>query len=35
MNEDALKHFVRFIESVSASLRTDSGDVMVSNLDIK
>ena len=35
MNEDALKHFVRFLETVSASLRTDGGDVLVSNLDIK
>lgn len=32
MNEDALRHFVGFIESVSASLRTDHGDVMVSGL---
>lgn len=32
VNETALHHFVKFIESVSASLQTDSGDVMVSNL---
>lgn len=32
VNEEALYHFVRFIETVSASLRTDAGDVMVSNL---
>ena len=31
-NDEALHHFVRFIETVSASLKTDSGDVMVSNL---
>jgi hypothetical protein len=32
VNEDALRHFVGFIETVSASLRTDHGDVMVSGL---
>ena len=32
MNDVALHHFVKFIESVSASLRTDQGDVMVSGL---
>lgn len=32
MNEEALYHFVRFIETVSASLEKDTGDVMVSNL---
>lgn len=32
VNAEALGHFVRFIETVSASLRTDHGDVMVSNL---
>lgn len=32
VNEVALHHFVRFIESVSASLETDSGDVMVSGI---
>lgn len=31
-NREALHHFVKFIESVSASLRKDDGDVMVSNL---
>lgn len=33
INEDALFHFVKFIETVSASLQTDNGDVMVSNLN--
>ncbi len=32
VNEEALRHFVKFIESVSASLETDGGDIMVSNL---
>lgn len=32
INEQALHHFVKFIETVSASLRKDSGDVLVSNL---
>lgn len=32
INKQALFHFVRFIENVSASLERDSGDVMVSNL---
>lgn len=32
INDVALHHFVKFIETVSASLRTDSGDVMVSGL---
>ena len=32
VNEAALRHFVSFIETVSASLRTDHGDVMVSGL---
>lgn len=32
VNEDALRHFVSFIETVSAALRTDHGDVMVSGL---
>ncbi len=32
MNELALTHFVKFIETVSASLQRDSGDVMVSGL---
>ena len=30
VNDVALHHFVKFIETVSASLRTDHGDVMVS-----
>lgn len=32
VNAEALFHFVKFIETVSASLQRDSGDVMVSNL---
>ncbi len=32
INNEALAHFVKFIETVSASLRTDHGDIMVSNL---
>ena len=32
VNDEALHHFVRFIETVSASLKTDHGDIMVSNL---
>ena len=32
INNEALSHFVKFIETVSASLRTDHGDVMVSNI---
>ncbi|MCB0365416.1 MAG: PilZ domain-containing protein [Bdellovibrionaceae bacterium] len=32
LNNEALTHFVKFIETVSASLERDSGDVMVSNL---
>lgn len=32
VNDEALHHFVKFIETVSASLHTDHGDVMVSNL---
>ena len=32
-NKEALEHFIRFMETVSASLRTDHGDVIVSNLD--
>lgn len=31
-NQDALQHFVKFIETVSASLKTDHGDVMVSGI---
>jgi hypothetical protein len=33
-NQEAIEHFIRFIESVSASLKTDRGDVIVSNLDL-
>lgn len=32
INDVALHHLVKFIETVSASLRTDNGDVMVSGL---
>lgn len=32
INNEALGHFVKFLESVSASLRSDHGDVLVSNL---
>lgn len=32
VNDVALGHFVKFIETVSASLERDGGDVMVSNL---
>ena len=32
VNDVALHHFVKFIETVSASLKTDHGDVMVSGL---
>lgn len=32
LNDQALQHFVKFVESVSASLQTDTGDVIVSNM---
>jgi hypothetical protein len=32
VNDQALFHFVKFIETVSASLQGDKGDLMVSNL---
>lgn len=32
INNDALTHFVAFLESVSASLRTDNGDIVVSKI---
>jgi hypothetical protein len=32
INDEALFHFVKFIETVSASLHGDAGDIMVSNL---
>lgn len=32
MNDVALHHFVKFIENVSANLKTDSGDVLVSHI---
>lgn len=31
-NDVALHHFVKFIETVSASLKTDTGDVLVSHI---
>ncbi len=31
-NSEALLHFVKFIETVSASLKSDSGDIIVSKL---
>ena len=33
LNKEALHHFVKFIESVSASLESDAGDIMVSNIN--
>ena len=33
VNEKAIEHFISFLESVSALLKTDHGDVIVSNLD--
>ena len=32
INKEALYHFVKFIETLSSSLRSDDGDVMVSNI---
>jgi len=32
VNQESLYHFVKFIETVSASLERDGGDVMVSNI---
>lgn len=32
INEDALHHFVRFVETVSAILQTDNGDLQVSSV---
>lgn len=32
INDEALFHFVKFIETVSASLKSDRGDIMVSSL---
>lgn len=32
MNNDALTHFISFLESVSASLKTDKGDVIVTKV---
>lgn len=33
VNKEAIEHFIRFVETISASLKTDQGDVIVSNLD--
>lgn len=33
VNEEALFHFVKFLETVSTSLRKDDGDVLVSHLN--
>lgn len=35
MNNVALHHFVKFIENVSATLKTDHGDIQVSNVSNK
>lgn len=35
VNNVALRHFVKFIESVSATLKTDSGDIQVSQIASK
>jgi len=32
INDEALFHFVKFIETVSASLQSDKGDIMVSSI---
>lgn len=32
INDEALHHFVKFIETVSAALKSDHGDIMVSSL---
>ncbi len=32
VNDVALHHFVKFIENVSATLKTDTGDLLVSNI---
>jgi hypothetical protein len=32
INDQALYHFVKFVETVSAALERDTGDIMVSNL---
>jgi len=31
VNDTALHHFVKFVESVAPSLRKDDGDLLVSN----
>lgn len=35
VNEEALFHFVRFLETVSTSLKKDEGDILVSNINGK
>ena len=32
INEEALLHFIKFLESVSTSLKKDNGEILVSNL---
>lgn len=32
INDEALLHFIKFIETVSASLQNDAGDIMVSSI---
>ena len=33
INNDALMHFIRFLESVTASLKKDKGDILVSKIN--
>lgn len=33
LNDVALHHFIKFIETVSASLKSDKGDIVVSNIN--
>ncbi len=33
LNSEALGHFIKFLETVTASLRRDGGDVLVSNIN--
>lgn len=35
VNEEALFHFVKFLETVSTSIKKDEGDILVSNIIIK
>jgi PilZ domain len=32
MNDVALQHFIKFMETVSANIKTDTGDILVSNI---